>query len=102
MFLGLEAIDEEGLKRFRKRVPLGANFEALEYARSLGMTVAIHLIADPDWDRERFAVVRQWCLHFPEVVNISVTTPSPGTELWRTESRRLTCRTARLFALTHH
>ena len=47
MFLGLEAIDEEGLKRFRKRVRLGKNFEALEFARSLGITVAINLIADP-------------------------------------------------------
>ena len=31
MFLGLEAIDEEGLKKYRKRVPLGRNFEALEF-----------------------------------------------------------------------
>jgi len=29
-------------------VPLGRNFEALEFARSLGITVAINLIADPD------------------------------------------------------
>ena len=37
MFLGLEAIDEEGLKMHRKRVSLGKNFEALEFARSLGI-----------------------------------------------------------------
>ena len=54
MFLGLEAIDEEGLKKYRKRVSLGRNFEALEFARSLGINVAINMIADPDWDRERF------------------------------------------------
>ncbi len=48
IFLGLEAIDEEGLRKFRKRVPLGRNFEALEFARSLGLYVAINLIADPD------------------------------------------------------
>src|SRR5438105_4206777 len=52
MFLGLEAIDEDGLKKYRKRVPLGRNFEALEFARSLGVHVAVNLIADPDWDRE--------------------------------------------------
>ena len=33
----------------------GRNFEALEFARSLGIKVAINIIADPDWDRERFA-----------------------------------------------
>src|SRR5262249_44707819 len=42
MFLGLEAIDEEGLKRYRKRVTLNKNFEALEYARSLDITVAVN------------------------------------------------------------
>jgi radical SAM superfamily enzyme YgiQ (UPF0313 family) len=51
MFLGLEAIDEEGLKRYRKRVTLNKNFEALEYARSLDITVAVNIIADPSWDR---------------------------------------------------
>ena len=47
MFLGVEAIDEAGLKRFRKRVSVSKNLEALEFARSLGVMVAINLIADP-------------------------------------------------------
>src|SRR5579885_2680514 len=92
MFLGVEAIDEEGLKMHRKRISLGKNFEALEYARSMGITVAINLIADPDWDRKRFEVIRQWCLEIPEIVNISVNTPYPGTETWRTESRTIQTR----------
>src|SRR6266852_868505 len=66
MFLGLEALDEEALKLHRKRITPGENFKALEFARSLGIMVAINLIADPDWDRERFKVVRQWCLEQPE------------------------------------
>jgi hopanoid C-3 methylase HpnR len=101
MFLGLEAIDEEGLKRYRKRVTLSKNFEALEYARSLDITVAVNIIADPSWDRERFKVVRDWCLEIPEVVNISINTPYPGTETWHTESRRLTTRDYRLFDIQH-
>ena len=101
MFLGIEAIDEEGLKKFRKRVTLSTNFEALEVARSLGFTVAINIIADPDWDRERFRVVRDWCLEVPEIVNLSVNTPYPGTETWLTESRRLQTRDYRLFDIQH-
>src|SRR4029077_19452958 len=58
MFIGIEAIDEDGLKKFRKRVSFSRNFEALEFARSLGVNVAINIIADPEWDRERFRVVR--------------------------------------------
>jgi hopanoid C-3 methylase HpnR len=101
MFLGVEAIDEDGLKKYRKRVALSRNFEALEFARSLGIMVAINLIADPDWDRRQFEVIRQWCLEIPEIVNISVNTPYPGTESWLTESRRLTSRDYRLFDIQH-
>lgn len=101
MFLGIEAVDEEGLKRFRKRVTLSKNFEALEFARSLGIMVAVNIIADPSWDHRQFEVIRQWCLEIPEIVNISVNTPYPGTESWLTESRRVTTRDYRLFDIQH-
>ena len=101
MFLGIEAIDEDGLKRFRKRVTLSKNFEALEFARSLGIMVAVNIIADPAWDARQFEVIRQWCLEIPEIVNISVNTPYPGTETWLTESRRVTTRDYRLFDIQH-
>jgi len=101
IFLGLEAIDDTGLRKFRKRIPLSRNFEALEFARTLGLKVAINLIADPDWDEQRFATIREWCLEIPEIVNISVNTPYPGTETWLTESRRLATRDYRLFDIQH-
>jgi hopanoid C-3 methylase HpnR len=101
MFLGVEAIDEAGLKMHRKRISLGRNFEALEYARSMGITVAINLIADPSWDRSRFETIRQWCLEIPEIVNISVNTPYPGTESWHTETRPLQTRDYRLYDIQH-
>jgi hopanoid C-3 methylase HpnR len=101
MFIGIEAIDEEGLALHRKRITISKNFEALEYARSLGVTVAINLIADPSWDRHRFEVIRQWCLEIPEIVNVSVNTPYPGTESWHTEARRITTRDYRLYDIQH-
>jgi hopanoid C-3 methylase HpnR len=101
MFIGIEAIDEEGLARHRKRISISKNFEALEFARSLGITVAINLIADPSWDRRRFEIVRQWCLEIPEIVNISVNTPYPGTETWQTEPRKVTTRDYRLYDIQH-
>jgi hopanoid C-3 methylase HpnR len=101
MFIGLEAIDEEGLEKFRKRVTLDKNFEALEVARKMGIQVAVNIIADPDWDESRFETVRKWCLEIPEIVNISVNTPYPGTETWMTEARRLVTRDYRLFDIQH-
>ena len=101
MFIGLEAIDEEGLRKHRKRVSLGRNFEALEFARSLGIYVAINLIADPDWDHERFRIVREWGVDLPEVVNLSVNTPYPGTESWVTEGGRVASRDYQLYDIQH-
>jgi hopanoid C-3 methylase len=101
MFLGLEAIDEEGLKAHRKRSSLDINAKALEVARRIGVTVAINLIADPDWDERRFEIIREWALSIPEIVHLTVATPYPGTELWLTESRKLTTRDYRLFDIQH-
>jgi hopanoid C-3 methylase len=101
MFLGLEALDEEGLKAFRKRTTPVVNNKALEVARSMGLSVAINIIADPDWDEARFAFVREWAMSVPEIVNITVQTPYPGTETWITESRRLTTLDYRLFDVQH-
>jgi hopanoid C-3 methylase HpnR len=101
MFLGLEAIDAEGLKAFRKRVSLGKNFEALEYARSLGIMVAVNIIADTDWDEARFKVIREWALSVPEIVNITVNTPYPGTETFFTNAQELTTKDYRLFDIQH-
>jgi len=101
MFIGLEAIDEEGLRKHRKRVSLGRNFEALEFARSLGIMIAVNLIADPDWDHERFRIVREWGVELPEVINISVNTPYPGTESWATQGSEVASRDYRLYDIQH-
>ncbi|HKZ08309.1 MAG TPA: hopanoid C-3 methylase HpnR [Methylomirabilota bacterium] len=101
MFLGLEAIDEETLKAHRKRITPSDNFRALEVARELDLTVAVNIIADPDWDEQRFAMVREWALSVPEIVHLTVTTPYPGTEIWFTDARRLTTFDYRLFDVQH-
>lgn len=101
MFLGLEAIDEEGLKAHRKRVTLSKNLEALECARKMGITVAVNIIADPAWEEAHFTAVRDWAQSVPEIVHLTVNTPYPGTETWITESRRFTTRDYRLFDVQH-
>src|SRR3989441_1189345 len=101
MFLGLEALDEEALKLHRKRITPGENFKALEIAREIGLTVAVNIIADCDWDERRFELVREWAMTVPEIVHLTVATPYPGTEIWFTEARRLTSRDYRLFDVAH-
>ena len=101
MFLGIEAIDEEGLLHHRKRVHQSDNLRALDVARQLGIVVAINIIADPGWDERRFEVIRQWALEVPEIVNMTINTPYPGTETWLTDNRRFITRDYRLFDVQH-
>jgi magnesium-protoporphyrin IX monomethyl ester (oxidative) cyclase len=49
----------------------------------------------------RFAFVRDWAMSVPEIVNLTVQTPYPGTETWFTEARRLTTLDYRLFDVQH-
>jgi magnesium-protoporphyrin IX monomethyl ester (oxidative) cyclase len=97
----MEALDAEGPDQFRKRVNPDDNFRALQTARRLGINVAINLIVDPAWDEERFRLVREFALSVPEIVHLTVMTPYPGTEIWHTESRKLTTRDYRLFDIQH-
>jgi len=101
IFVGLEAIDEEALKSFHKEVSLAGSFEALEYARTLGVVVATNIIADPSWDEEHFRRVREWALSVPEIVNISINTPYSGTENFLSAGDKLSTRDYRLFDIQH-
>ena len=101
MFLGLEALDEDTLQLHRKRVTLNESLQALEVARQLGLIVAINIIADPDWDEERFRFIQEWATSVPEIVHLTVNTPYPGTETWHTEARKLTALDYRLFDVQH-
>jgi hopanoid C-3 methylase HpnR len=101
MFVGMEAIDEEELKSFRKGVSLSRSFEALQYARTLGVVVSTNIIADPSWDEEHFRKVRDWALSVPEIVNVSINTPYPGTENFLSTGDMLSTRDYRLFDIQH-
>jgi hopanoid C-3 methylase HpnR len=101
MFLGLESLDAEQLKLFRKRTTPNQNFEALEVARKLGINVAINLITDPSWTREQFRRAQEWATMVPEVVHLTVATPYPGTELFHTETRELSSVDYRLYDIQH-
>lgn len=50
---------------------------------------------------KRFDVIREWAMSIPEIVHLTVATPYPGTELWFTESRKLTTLDYRLYDIQH-
>jgi len=67
-------------KETRRRITTGEHFEALEVARDLGLTVAVNIIADCNWDERQFEVVREWAMTVPEIVHLTVATPYPGND----------------------
>jgi hopanoid C-3 methylase HpnR len=101
LFLGLEALDDEGLAGFRKHITLRENFRALEIARKMDLITALNIIVSPRWDEAKFRRVEQWARSMPEIVHLTVTTPYPGTEIWRTEGQQLTTHDYRLFDIQH-
>lgn len=101
MFLGIEALDEKGLALYHKRTSPDTNMQALGVARKLGITVAINLIVDPQWDERQFELVREFALSVPEIVHLTVITPYPGTEIWHSQAAELTSLDYRLFDIQH-
>jgi hopanoid C-3 methylase HpnR len=101
LFLGLEALDEEGLEAFHKNVTLSENLRALEIAGKLGVIVALNLIVEPQWDVKRFRLIEEWARKIPEVVHLTVMMPYPGTETWTAEGPHLTTHDYRLFDTQH-
>ena len=87
MFLGLEAIDEEGLRKYRKRVLARAQFRGARIR-----PLARHQGGDQPDRRPRLgpralpACCASGAWNMPEIINISVNTPYPGTESWLTEA----------------
>jgi magnesium-protoporphyrin IX monomethyl ester (oxidative) cyclase len=101
LFLGLEALDDEGLEAFHKNVTLRENLRALEIAKKLDVIVALNLIVSPQWDAQRFRQIEQWAQRIPEIVHLTVMMPYPGTATWSAEARHLITQDYRLFDTQH-
>ena len=101
LFLGLEALDDEGLESFHKNVTLSENLRALEIARKLKVIVALNLIVSPQWDEARFRTIERWAQEMPEIVHLTVMMPYPGTETWPAAAPHLTTHDYRLFDTQH-
>jgi hopanoid C-3 methylase HpnR len=101
LFLGLEALDDEGLETFHKNVTLSDNLRALQIARKLQVIVSLNLIVSPQWDEARFRAIERWVREMPEIVHLTVMMPYPGTEIWPAAAPHLITHDYRLFDTQH-
>jgi radical SAM superfamily enzyme YgiQ (UPF0313 family) len=102
IFLGLEAVTDEGLDRVNKKNTASNNARALEILKELGVGFTPNFIVDPAWDREDFTRLREW-IEMTGAYNsgFSILTPLPGTDLWDEASQQVTTHDWEMYDIVH-
>jgi hopanoid C-3 methylase len=102
IFLGLEAVTDEGLQAVNKSNTMANNRRALAILKELGVGYTPNFIVDPAWDHEDFARLRAWIDETGAYNSgFSVLTPLPGTDLWDSARHRVTSRDWELYDIVH-
>ncbi len=102
IFLGLEAVTDEGLDAVNKSNTAANNVRALDILRELGVGYTPNFIVDPAWDHEDFARLRAWIEETGAYNSgFSVLTPLPGTDLWETAKHGVLTQNWEMFDIVH-
>jgi len=102
VFLGLEKVDDEGLKSVNKKNTADHNNQAIRILQELGIGYTPNFIVDPDWDREDFEKLKRWIDETGAYNSgFSVLTPLPGTDLWDEVEPQVNTRDWELFDIAH-
>ncbi|HEX6898512.1 MAG TPA: radical SAM protein [Thermoanaerobaculia bacterium] len=102
IFLGLEAVTDEGLDAVNKKNTMANNARALAILREMGVGYTPNFIVDPAWDHEDFARLRAWIDETGAYNSgFSILTPLPGTDLWETAQRQVTTRNWEMYDIVH-
>ncbi len=102
IFLGLEKVDDAGLKAVNKGNTAANNEKAIQILKNLGVGFTCNFIVDPAWERKDFTQLKDWIdRHGTYNSGFSVLTPLPGTDLWNEVEGRLTSRDWELFDIVH-
>jgi radical SAM superfamily enzyme YgiQ (UPF0313 family) len=102
VFLGLEKIDDAGLKSVNKRNTADHNNEAIRILQRLDIGYTPNFIVDPGWDRSDFEKLKHWVDETGAYNSgFSVLTPLPGTDLWDETVDQVVTRDWELFDIAH-
>lgn len=100
---GLEAIDEETLRRSGKKISPDVNEQAVRIAEELGFGLSAGFLVEPDFGREDFEKIDRYARARPSILITEYTplTPFPGTPLHKKEKKRLLTHDPAFFDLQH-
>lgn len=101
-FLGLEKIDEAGMKSVHKHNTVENNETALAVLKKAGVNTFGTLIVDPDWGEKDFRRLYDYVKrHAIPNAWFTILTPLPGTALFEQVHGALTTRNWEIFDLAH-
>jgi radical SAM superfamily enzyme YgiQ (UPF0313 family) len=102
VFLGLEKIDDAGLKSVNKKNSADNNNQAIRILQELGVGYTPNFIIDPSWDHEDFEKLKRWVDETGAYNSgYSVLTPLPGTDLWDETESSINTQDWELFDIAH-
>jgi radical SAM superfamily enzyme YgiQ (UPF0313 family) len=102
VFVGVEKIDDEGLKSVNKRTKASTNDKALEILKSMGIKPIATFIVDPMFTEEDFDRLKEYAI-VNELIAPAYTilTPLPGTEVYENRKSELTTSNYLMYDLLH-
>ncbi len=90
VLLGLEAASDRMLEHVNKKTSSRVNDEAIRILQANGVTIWGAFLVDPDWSAEDFKILRDYVTRMGiAVMQFTVLTPLPGTELYREKYHQL-------------
>jgi radical SAM superfamily enzyme YgiQ (UPF0313 family) len=102
VFLGLEKIDDEGLKSVNKKNTADNNNRAIRILQELGIGYTPNFIVDPTWEKKDFEKLKRWIDETGAYNSgFSVLTPLPGTDLWDETEAEVQTRDWELYDIAH-
>jgi radical SAM superfamily enzyme YgiQ (UPF0313 family) len=102
VFLGLEKIDDAGLKSVNKKNTADNNNQAIRILQELGVGYTPNFIVDPTWDRADFEKLKHWIDETGAYNSgFAVLTPLPGTDLWDETESSIQTHDWELFDIAH-
>jgi radical SAM superfamily enzyme YgiQ (UPF0313 family) len=102
IFLGLEKVNDEGLKSINKNNRAANNNRAIQIVQEKGVGYTPSFIVDPGWERKDFDNLKRW-IDYTGAYNsaFAILTPLPGTDLWENLKGDVTSEDWELYDLAH-
>lgn len=102
VLMGIEAIDQETLRKLNKGSKPTMNIEAIKILHDTGVKIWGALIVDPDWQEDDFDRLADFVNEYQiECPQFTILTPLPGTDLYRTMESKLSSKDPRHFDFLH-